>query len=63
MIHSSINIANEYVSDFIVAATFEPSMSSMAPYLITSLGSSVPVAVPFFSTMFTIAKSQINGSP
>ena len=65
MMHSSINIANEYVSECVVAGTPPPSMSSMAEYLTTSPDDTVFEIVfsVISSTILAIAKSQISGSP
>jgi len=63
--HSSISIANEYVSECIVAGTLLSSMSSGAEYLTTSPDDTVfEIVVSLISsTILAIPKSQICGSP
>ena len=63
--HSSISIANEYVSECVVAGILLFSMSSGAENL--TMSPDVTVFVVMFSLMsseiFAIPKSQICGSP
>ena len=63
VIHSSISIANEYVSECFVAETLLPSISSMAEYLTASPDAPVVVTVLSVtsSMILAIPKSQING--
>lgn len=65
MIHSSINIANENVSDSFVGEALVSSMSSGAANLISSLDVTVfdLELSPISSTISAIAKSQTSGSP
>ena len=65
VMHSSINNANEYVSECIVGETLLVSTSSVAPYLTISPFDNVFEIVPsvISSTILAIAKSQISGSP
>ena len=65
VMHSSIIIANEYVSEWVVAGALLSSMSSMAEYLTMSPDDTVFTVVfsVISSTIFAILKSQINGSP
>lgn len=65
VVHSSINIANAYVSEHIVGVTLLFSRSSGAEYLTTSLDDTVleTVVSLLSSTMHAIPKSQICGSP
>jgi len=64
VMHSSTSIANEYVSECVVADTLLPSMSSMAKYL-TGPPDDIVFEIVFSvsSTIFAIAKSQTSGSP
>ena len=61
--HSSISIANEYVSECFIAETLLLSMSSMAEYLTASPDAPVFVAAlsVISSMILAIPKSQING--
>ena len=63
--HSSISIANEYVSECVVAGTLLFSISSGAEYLTTSPDDIVfEVAFSFISSeILAIPKSQICASP
>lgn len=65
MIHSSITIAIEYMSECIITGTMPPSMSSVAEYLTTSPDDAVfdILFSVISSTIFAIQKSQIRGSP
>jgi len=65
VMHSSINIANEYVSECVVAGTSLVSMSSGAEYLTTSPDDTVfEVAFLLISSeILAIPKSQTCGSP
>lgn len=65
VMHSRINIANEYVSEWTVGGTLLFSRSSGAEYLTTSLEATVfeTVVSLFSSTMVAIPKSQICASP
>ena len=63
--HSSINIANEYVSEFAVGETTLPSRISMAERLTESPDDTVLETVfsMVSSTIIVIVKSQISASP
>jgi len=65
VIHSSINIPNEYVSDCFVGRASKFSMSSSAPYLIKSPDEMVDVAdfLEISSTITVIPKSHICAVP
>ena len=66
VMHSSISMANEYVSEWVVGWRLLFSMSSGAAYLTIVAGDdTVPEFVYLFapSITFAIPKSQICGSP
>ena len=65
MIHSSISIANENVSECVVAGTMASPMCSVAIYL-TSPPDVIVIVIAVlltFSQILAIPKSQISGSP